>query len=368
MIRSTRLLLAVVVSVAIAAIVPTAGASTCAGTIAIAQTTHLGAEGPGQVRWARLAIADFNSANSTAFRAEVHRVANTAAGPAAVARAVVAGDAIGMVGFQRSTQVIEGGSVFDRAGLAYVSPSATRTSLTNGAHRAFFRVVPPDSIQAPTIARYAVRTWHARNVVVVNDDDAYSTDLTDATAKALSGYGLTPTRLRVVQGAPSYTDAVAAIGPDVDTVVLGLSTIADVNRFAADLAASGRTPHLIGGDAAFSSSLDAPGMAVTSYLGDVEGNAFGRAASNAYRARYGAFDPTGAAAYTAARSLMTAAMADCEAHGDATRTGVLAELPGIRLSSSIFGHPVSFTASHNPRGATYYVWTQKPDGRFRVTG
>src|SRR5262245_16240013 len=57
-------------------------------------------------------------------------------------------------------------AAFTAAGIAQISPSATRTSLTKGDKReatsAFFRVVPGDYIQGPTDANYMVDKLKAK--------------------------------------------------------------------------------------------------------------------------------------------------------------------------------------------------------------
>ncbi len=64
---------------------------------------------------------------------------------------------IGVIGPATSGAVASTSSTYLAAGMAHISPSATRTSLTKGrlakGRSAFFRVVPGDFIQGPSDAR-----------------------------------------------------------------------------------------------------------------------------------------------------------------------------------------------------------------------
>ena len=70
------------------------------------------------------------------------------------------------------------------AGLAHVSPSATRTTLTKGSPReatpGFFRVVPGDYIQGPSDAKFMVDKLKVKQVVILDFQEPYSVGLADA--------------------------------------------------------------------------------------------------------------------------------------------------------------------------------------------
>ena len=80
------------------------------------------------------------------------------------------------------------------AGIAHISPSATRTSLTKGSNReataGFFRVVPGDYIQGPTDANYMVDKLNAKKVVLIDFQEPYSVGLADAAEAVLKRKGV----------------------------------------------------------------------------------------------------------------------------------------------------------------------------------
>ena len=80
-------------------------------------------------------------------------------------------DVVAVLGPSTSGAVAASSQTFFQAGLAHISPSATRTSLTKGATKeatpAFFRVVPDDDIQGPTDANFMIDKLNAKNVVAL---------------------------------------------------------------------------------------------------------------------------------------------------------------------------------------------------------
>src|SRR3712207_7957091 len=76
---------------------------------------------------------------------------------------------------------------FKSAGLAFVSGSATRTSLTtDGTRRGyFFRVVPNDDQQGPRVANYIRGQLRHTRVAVVDAQNSYSTGLADTVQRIL---------------------------------------------------------------------------------------------------------------------------------------------------------------------------------------
>ena len=373
MIRSRRLIAICTASLAaIAALTGTAGAdttpraATCGGTIAVATVAKSGLAGAAsEAKWARLAVANENAQYGTRFDVVVKNGFNTSASAKSIAKAIVAdASIIGVVGYATSTTTAAGGPVLSRAGLAYVSPSATRTSLADGSLPGFYRVVASDAQQGPAIARYIQKDLKGTKVVVVQQPDSYSTDLAASVGKNLTTRGIGNTRISVASGAGDYSADVAKIDADVDVVVLPFVNAADAKRFATDLTAAGRTPKIVGGDALFAPAFNVPGADVATFLGDMTRNAYGRKVAASYEAKYGTLDQTGAGAYTAARAVMAAGRAACAADGTATRDGVATAMPHVRLAQSIFGTPIAFHRNGNVKGGVIHFWRVLADGTF----
>src|SRR5581483_8435431 len=90
---------------------------------------------------------------------------------------------VAILGPSTSGAVAASRTAYFKAGVAHVSPSATRTSLTQGAEKeatpAFFRVVPGDYIQGPSDANFMVTKLKVKKVVVMDFQEPYSQGLAD---------------------------------------------------------------------------------------------------------------------------------------------------------------------------------------------
>ncbi|MEU7754698.1 branched-chain amino acid ABC transporter substrate-binding protein [Micromonospora sp. NPDC049101] len=74
--------------------------------------------------------------------------------------------------------------IYQAAGLAMVSPSATRTDLTQKGNKSFYRVVGNDGTQAGAVASY-LKTQSAQKVFLVDDASAYGAGITEELGKQL---------------------------------------------------------------------------------------------------------------------------------------------------------------------------------------
>ena len=81
---------------------------------------------------------------------------------------------------------------FQAAGIAHISPSATRTTLTKGGKEAdaFFRDIPGDYIQGPSDANFMINNLHVKKVVIIDFQEPYSLGLADAVETVLKAKGV----------------------------------------------------------------------------------------------------------------------------------------------------------------------------------
>src|SRR3954453_20599928 len=86
-----------------------------------------------------------------------------------------------VLGPSTSGAVAASSSSYFQAKIAHISPSATRTSLTQGAKKdgtsAFFRVVPGDYIQGPSDAKFMMSNLKVKKVVLLDFQEPYSLGL-----------------------------------------------------------------------------------------------------------------------------------------------------------------------------------------------
>jgi len=98
---------------------------------------------------------------------------------------------LAVVGPVGSQQVEAVGPLMARAGMAFISGSATAAALTTGRYPTFFRTVSNDGVQGPQDASYIVKNLHPKALMIVDDQEAYSTGLVSAMIPIFTAAGIT---------------------------------------------------------------------------------------------------------------------------------------------------------------------------------
>jgi branched-chain amino acid transport system substrate-binding protein len=344
--------------------------ATCSGKIAVmAPYADRDATDSVQMNWARVALDTFNTANGTGFQVEpVNVMDNVPDGLRGARRVIADPEVVGVVGPQTSVVTAAVGPLFDRARMVYVSPSATRTDLADGRLKGFYRVVANDSVQGPTIARFAANTLSAKTVAIITNPEPYSEGLADSVQAELDAAKAETTRLSVPLRTGDYGATIRRIPADVDVIVLPMLLTSDAQRFAKQLEAAGRATPLIGGDALFvPNEFTKAGAYVTSYSPDLRKTPDGGHIIRLYESIFGDFSTFGGPAYSAMEVIATAALETCD-DGRATRQGVWAAVPGVELDESILGQPVAFDDNQELEGGRFYVYRVEPNGGFTPVG
>lgn len=136
---------------------------------------------------ARFAVDTHNAANPGC-RVDL-KVFDTEGDPAkatAVAHRVIADPSvIGVVGPAFSGETKATGGLFDAAGLATVTPSATNPTLSQDGFRTFFRGLASDEVLNPALANYLTNALKARKVCLVNDSTDYALGLVETVRNVL---------------------------------------------------------------------------------------------------------------------------------------------------------------------------------------
>ena len=153
----------------------------------MASAGSAGGTQPAQMNWARVALDAFNAEHGSSFTIEPSNVYDETDLPAPKRNASLPIPAVvGVVGPVSSSVTEIAGPIFDAAGLAYVSPSATAVSLTDGHLEHFYRVVANNNQQAEAIVRLVTSSLHPKTVLVVDDREVYSTNLTQDHRRSVS--------------------------------------------------------------------------------------------------------------------------------------------------------------------------------------
>lgn len=106
-----------------------------------------------------------------------------------VAQKLMDAKVVGVVGHLNSGTSIPASAIYNAAGVAQISPSATNPKLTNQGFKGVFRMVANDIAQGTAIGNYAVKGMGGKKIAIIDDKTAYGVGLADETEKAVKAAG-----------------------------------------------------------------------------------------------------------------------------------------------------------------------------------
>ena len=326
--------------------------------------------GQEQISWSKFAAVQYNRQFKTNFKVVQGDTQLSASLARTVGRQFVSNKSIlGVIGPSTSQAVISSAGLFKVAKLAAVSPSATRTDLTTaGKFSTFYRVVPNDFVQSPSIVNFAVKTLKAKHVVVVDSQDDYSTALAKGVTYRFRLKGVKVDRESVAATDTDFSSLVTNVDDDVQVVVFATQTAAAAQTMSNQLREQGKRAVVLGTDGAYSPGVFKPRNGyVSSFAPDlrlVKGGAATVKAYNIYSKNktFGTFGPP---SYMAAWVLMSAINTACR-DGAATRAEVNANVRRTNLPS-ILGGQIRFTKKGDVAGAKFYMF-KVTNGKYTLAG
>ena len=332
-------------------------------------TGDVAAIGQEQLNWANFAVDQFNEERGTTFSLVEGDTQLDPAQAATVAPQFVSNsDIVAVVGPAGSQEVEAVGSIYGNAGIAFISPSATATNLTED-FETFFRVVPTDDDQGPTDATYMAEELGAQNVLIIDDQRSYSTGLADSTAAALAEAGVTVSRESVSQDQTDFSALVSGVSDDTDVVFLPWQVAANAQLFGNQMAEQGKDAVIFGSDGLFSpDDFSIAGSYVSSFAPDITGldDPAIQELAAAFEEEYGDFGTFGPPTYAATTVVMEAATAICEGGEEPTREAILEQMPETNLEESILGQPIAFDEDGDIQDATFFIFQVAEDGSYEL--
>ena len=106
-----------------------------------------------------------------------------------VAQKLMDAKVVGVVGHLNSGTSIPASAIYNTAGVAQISPSATNPKLTNQGFKGVFRMVANDIAQGTAIGDFAVKGMGGKKIAIIDDKTAYGVGLADETEKAVKAAG-----------------------------------------------------------------------------------------------------------------------------------------------------------------------------------
>jgi branched-chain amino acid transport system substrate-binding protein len=330
-----------------------------------------------QVRWAKFFVKRWNAPKAN--RNKQIKVVNgdtqlgvDTAFAVKVAKAFASNSKVlGVVGPAGSQEVVASTSAYKGGRLGFVSGSASRTTLTDGhtdgnRRGYFYRTVPSDAAQGPTVANWMTKELKWKRVYIIDDQEAYSQGLADGVQKILASRGVKVTRDSISQTDSDFSSKIAKIPNNTQGIYIPWQLAPQAQAFGQQLKAAGKGKiKLFGSDGLF-----APGVwkITGSYDSAFPYNPAAAAVKTYISAHKGNGEFFGLPSYVAAQVVVGAVTRAC-ADGKATRAEVRRQIAKTKLKTSILGFPVSFTASGEMRTpANYGIYQIQSDGSFKRIG
>ncbi|HVR12678.1 MAG TPA: branched-chain amino acid ABC transporter substrate-binding protein [Gaiellaceae bacterium] len=326
----------------------------------------LGAE---QGNWAKYSLDRFNAANGTHFRL---KQGDTQLNPklALTVGTKFAADSslLVTVGPAGSQEVIAVGPLFKRKTLPYISASATNATLTQGKYATFSRVVGSDTAQGRSDALFMVKKLHAKKVVIIDDQEAYSTGLAAAATAVLKANGVKVQRESVNQKVTDFSSLVTKVPSDANVVFLPWQVAANGQLFAEQMLEQAKTAKIFGSDGLDSGDFTAKGAYVSSFARDIHGLPGTAAIIAGYNKKYGKkWSTFGPPSYVSVQVAATAYKAAC-ADGTASRAEIMKNIRAVKIPHSILGITISFDKHGDVPAAKFYVSQIQSDGSHKLVG
>jgi len=285
---------------------------------------------------------------------------------------------VAVIGPATSGAVASASQALFAAGIAHISPSATRTSLTYGSNKeatsGFFRVVPGDNIQGPTDANFMVDKLNAKKVVLIDFQEPYSVGLADSTQAVLRRKGVETIRQSTSVNTTDFSSLVTRVPNDADIVFFPTQQPPDAQTFAQQLLEQGKRAKVFGGDGANGpTQFKLAGSYVSNFAPDISGVASSKALLDGWKkanpsATLGSFGPP---AYLATQVALLAIKRACDAGNGRmnTRRDIIRQVKKVRVPSSILGGAFRFsTKTNDPLNAKFYIFQIQPNGTYKLVG
>lgn len=155
---------------------------------------------------------------------------------------------IGLIGPAFSGETKATGGVFDQAGLAAVTASATNVTLSDQGWKTFFRGLANDGVQGPSVANYLKNTVGDKKICVVDDSTDYGTGLAKAVRDTLGPVAESACNISVKKGDKDFSAAVTQVKGQTPDSVFYSGYYAEAAPFVQQLRDAGFTGKFVSAD------------------------------------------------------------------------------------------------------------------------
>jgi branched-chain amino acid transport system substrate-binding protein len=349
------------------------GAKSCVASVGMegpltGQVAVLGQE---QLHFAQLAVSMDNAANKTQISlVQGDTQLNPAQATTATQQLTSNSKIVAVVGPAGSQEVEAVGPLMARAGMAFITGSATAVALTGGKYPTFFRVVSKDSVQGPQDANYIVKNLHPKAIMIVDDQESYSTGLVAAMTPVFTSAGIKVDHESVSQKVTDFASLAAKVTPDTSVVVLPWQVAANAQQFGKNLAQQHKKAVIFGTDGLFSpDTFTINGSYVSSFGPDITAISADSSIASAAKAKFGSFGTFGPPVFAATHVIDQAIASVCKAGDTPSRSNVLAAIKRTDESTSILGQPIKFDGHGDLVNGKFFLFKIDSAGKYNlITG
>ncbi len=356
----------------------TSASTSCTAAIAIEGpfTGPVAAVGLEQLHFAQLAVANDNAANKTNVTLSQDDTQLTPSIAVQKTEAIAASSAVAAIGPAGSQEVEAVGPDFAKAGMAFITGSATLPALTtDGKNPTFFRVVPDDNVQGPQDANYVINHLHPKAVLIIDDDEAYSQGLVSVMIPILKKAGITVNHQTIPETDTGATlsNAINSVvtsqlNPNETVTILPWQTATSAQQFGLEAQKQGKKTTLFGTDGTNSpTQFKIPGSYVSNFGPDIAHNTSPLDVSIVKGvAKYGPYGAFGLPTYEATDVVMKAIASVCKSGGTPSRSNVLAAIKttNIAPSANPLGIPIAFKSDGDLAGNYGYLFHVSGSGQY----
>jgi branched-chain amino acid transport system substrate-binding protein len=344
-------------------------ASKCSTSIGIEApiTGPVAVLGDEQLAFAQLAIAQDNAANGTNISLVQGDTQLVPAQATTVSQQFIANSKIvGVVGPAGSQEVKAVGPLFGRAGIGFITGSATNPTLTSGSNPTFFRVVSRDDLQGPQDARYIVAHLHPKALMIVDDQEVYSTGLVSSMIPVFKAAGISVDHESVSQKVTDFSSLVAKVNASTSVVVLPWQVAANGEQLGKNLAEQHKKAVIFGTDGMQSSSFTIPGSYVSAFGPDIKSIPADAAIASAAAQKYPKYGTFGPPVFAATHVIDEAISSVCKGGQAPSRSNVLAAIKATDEPTSILGQAIKFDSHGDLVGAKWFLFKIDAKGQYKL--
>jgi branched-chain amino acid transport system substrate-binding protein len=274
---------------------------------------------------------------------------------------------VAVVGPAGSQEVEAVGPLMARGGMPFITGSATAAALTTGKYPTFFRVVSKDSVQGPQDANYIVNNLHPKSLMIVDDQEAYSTGLVAAMTPVFKAAGVKVDHESVPQTTTDFSSLVSKVTSSTSVVVLPWQVAANAQQFGRDLAQQHKKAVIFGTDGLFSpGTFTISGSYVSSFGPDITAIPADASIAAAAKAKYGSFGTFGPPVFAATHVIDEAIASVCKAGQTPSRSNVMAAIKKTDEPTSILGQPIKFDSHGDLINGKFFLFKISSSGKYQL--